>query len=115
MPERLLRLTEVQRRVPYSRSSIYLKVSRGEFPPPIELGARAVAWVESDIDQWIESRIAKGHAVAPVTPARPQPRTTPPPSPPGPTPRALPIPPQSAASPSMVILADAVGYGQRCG
>lgn len=66
MSEKLLRLAEVQRRVPYSRSSIYLKISRGEFPAPIDLGARAVAWLESDIDKWIEARIAKGRALAPV-------------------------------------------------
>jgi prophage regulatory protein len=58
--ERLLRLTGVQRRVPLSRSMIYLKISRGEFPQPIDLGARAVAWLESEIDSWIESQIAKG-------------------------------------------------------
>jgi prophage regulatory protein len=63
MSERFLRLTEVQRRVPFSRSTIYLKISRGEFPPPVNIGARAVAWVESDIEKWIESRITKGQAV----------------------------------------------------
>lgn len=60
MPEKFLRLCEVQRRVPYSRSTIYLKVSRGEFPQPINLGARAVGWLESDIDEWIAQRIDKG-------------------------------------------------------
>lgn len=59
MPEKFLRLTEVQRRIPYSRSTIYLKVSRGEFPQPINLGARAVGWLESDIDEWIAQRIDK--------------------------------------------------------
>jgi prophage regulatory protein len=57
MPEKFLRLTEVQRRIPYSRSTIYLKVSRGEFPQPINLGARAVGWLESDIEKWIAQRI----------------------------------------------------------
>ena len=60
MSEKFLRLSEVQRRVPYSRSTIYLKVSRGQFPQPINLGARAVAWLESDIDEWIAQRIGKG-------------------------------------------------------
>ena len=60
MSEKFLRLSEVQHRVPYSRSTIYLKVSRGEFPPPINLGARAVGWLESDIDAWIAMRIDKG-------------------------------------------------------
>jgi prophage regulatory protein len=63
MSEKFLRLAEVQRRVPYSRSTIYAKIPRGEFPAPIDLGARAVAWLESDIDEWIASRIAKGRAL----------------------------------------------------
>ncbi len=60
MAERFLRLSEVQRRVPYSRSTIYLKVSRNEFPEPVSLGARAVAWVESEVDDWITKRIEAG-------------------------------------------------------
>jgi prophage regulatory protein len=67
--EKFIRLAEVQRRVPYSRSTIYLKISRGEFPPPIDLGARAVAWLDSEIDEWVASRIAKGRPLAPVAPA----------------------------------------------
>ena len=67
MSEKFLRLAEVQRRVPYSRSTIYAKISRGEFPAPIDLGARAVAWLESDIDGWIEARIAMGRALAPAS------------------------------------------------
>lgn len=67
MSEKFLRLAEVRRRVPYSRSTIYLKVSRGEFPQPSSLGARAVAWLESDIDKWIASRIAKGRTAPEVT------------------------------------------------
>jgi prophage regulatory protein len=65
-PSKFLRLTEVRKRVPYSRSTIYLKVSRGEFPAPIELGARAVGWLESEIDEWIESRIGKGRAAVSI-------------------------------------------------
>lgn len=59
MAEKFLRLCEVQRRVPYSRSTLYLKVSRGEFPKPISLGARAVGWLESDVDEWMAQRIDK--------------------------------------------------------
>lgn len=62
MSEKFLRLTEVQRRVPYSRSTIYAKIGRGEFPAPIDLGARAVAWLESDIDEWIAARVGNSRA-----------------------------------------------------
>jgi prophage regulatory protein len=30
----------------------------GEFPTPVPIGARAVAWVEEEIDSWISQRIA---------------------------------------------------------
>ncbi len=63
MSEKFLRLQAVQGRVPYSRSTIYQKISRGEFPAPIDLGARAVAWLESDIDEWIAARIGKGRTM----------------------------------------------------
>jgi len=61
-PEKFLRMSEVQNRVPYSRSTIYAKIQKGEFPAPIDLGARAVAWLESDIDAWIASRIGESRA-----------------------------------------------------
>jgi prophage regulatory protein len=51
--ERLLRLVEVRTRIPYSRSTIYQLIAQSKFPKPISLGGRAVAWLESDIDEWI--------------------------------------------------------------
>ncbi|MGA9667971.1 MAG: AlpA family transcriptional regulator [Terracidiphilus sp.] len=56
---RFLRLADVRSRVGLSRSQIYRKISTGEFPKAYSLGARAVAWLESEIDGWIESRIGK--------------------------------------------------------
>ncbi len=32
-------------------------MTKGSFPKPISLGARAVGWLESDIDGWIAARI----------------------------------------------------------
>lgn len=51
-----LRLKQVKAITGMSRSWIYEAIRRGEFPPPISLGARAVAWVESDIVAWQSSR-----------------------------------------------------------
>ena len=62
MAERFLRLKAVRERVPFSRSTIYAKIRLGEFPKPVNLGARAVAWKESDIDHWIDARILEGKA-----------------------------------------------------
>lgn len=59
---KFLRLAEVRNRVPYSRSTIYQLITQGKFPKPINLGARAVAWLESDIDEWIAARVGKSRA-----------------------------------------------------
>ncbi len=55
--KRIIRLTEVEERTGRKRSSIYTAIDEGTFPAPINLGARAVGWIESEIDQWIEDRI----------------------------------------------------------
>jgi prophage regulatory protein len=54
----ILRRRQVEARTGLKRSTIYAKVAAGEFPPPVRLGARAVGWVESEISEWLESRIA---------------------------------------------------------
>jgi len=56
--KRLIRWPEVKQRIGYSRSQIHLLINQGKFPAPIKLGARASAWLESSIDEWINSRIA---------------------------------------------------------
>lgn len=56
----LLRLPQVQARTGLGRSTIYLKISQGQFPAPVKLGARAVAWPESEVTRWIRSRIDAG-------------------------------------------------------
>lgn len=50
---RLMRLSEVRSRVGLGRSTIYRRISEGTFPQPKCLGGRAVAWLESDVDDWI--------------------------------------------------------------
>ncbi len=57
--ERLLTLSAVIARTTYSRSSIYAKIARGEFPPPIVLGPNRVAWPESRISAWIDAKVAE--------------------------------------------------------
>jgi prophage regulatory protein len=53
----ILRLPAVKSRTGLSRSTIYLRVAEGTFPKPVSLGARAVGWVEAEIQQWLEQRI----------------------------------------------------------
>ncbi len=55
---RLLRWKDVQPRVGICRSQAHAMIQEGTFPAPVKLGARASAWVESEINDWIDSRIS---------------------------------------------------------
>jgi prophage regulatory protein len=57
MTKIILRLPTVQNRTGLSRSTIYFKISEGQFPKPINLGARAVGWLESDVEAWVATRV----------------------------------------------------------
>ena len=54
--KRLLRMPEVCRQTGLGKSSIYSMIQSGLFPAPKRLGARAVAWLQSEVDAWIQSR-----------------------------------------------------------
>ncbi len=58
-PIRFLRLPEVQERTGLSRSTIYVRLEQGRFPQPVSLGARAVGWIETEIEEWMRERIAE--------------------------------------------------------
>ena len=63
-PARVLRLPRVQTRTGLARSTIYVRVADGSFPQPIRLGARAVGWIESEVDAWIREQIAASRSSA---------------------------------------------------
>ncbi|WP_420464617.1 helix-turn-helix transcriptional regulator [Panacagrimonas sp.] len=56
----LIRRPEVEARTGLSRAAIYAAMSRGDFPRSISLvpGGRSVAWVASEVDRWVQGRIA---------------------------------------------------------
>jgi prophage regulatory protein len=60
----LLRLPQVRVRTGLSRSTIYQYISAGTFPKPVQLGPRAVAWIESEVAAWIHARIVKSRGEA---------------------------------------------------
>jgi len=57
MTNSILRLPAVKARTGLSRSTIYLRISKNEFPAPISLGGRAVGWVDSEINNWLSEKI----------------------------------------------------------
>lgn len=59
-----LRLKQVKHLTGFSRSWIYDAIRRGDFPAPISIGARAVAWTEQSIANWQELRIEQSRKTA---------------------------------------------------
>ena len=62
MSNNILKLRKVCERTGLSRSTIYLRIREGKFPHQIELGARAVGWLESDVSSWLAGQINKTKA-----------------------------------------------------
>lgn len=57
--DRFMRLPEVISTCGLSRSTIYDLISREQFPSQISLGGKNVAWLASEIDGWMQARIAQ--------------------------------------------------------
>ena len=54
--KRGLRLKEVRHKTGLGRSTIYRWMDEGSFPKSVRLGARSVAWIESEIDDWLQAK-----------------------------------------------------------
>ena len=59
---RLIRRKEVQAKTGLGASSIYAMMQQGTFLKAVNISERRVAWIESDVDQWINERIASHKA-----------------------------------------------------
>jgi len=53
----ILRRKQVEARTGLSRSTIYLRIQEGKFPKPVNLGPRAVGWLENEIEAWLATLI----------------------------------------------------------
>ncbi|WP_394515943.1 AlpA family transcriptional regulator [Pantoea sp. SGAir0430] len=56
--ERFMRLPEVIHVSGLSRSTIYDLISRDAFPAQVSLGGKNVAWLASEVNTWMNERIA---------------------------------------------------------
>lgn len=54
---RLIRLKEVMHVTGLARATIYKYMDEGTFPKSVSLGGRAVAWEESQVEDWILERL----------------------------------------------------------
>lgn len=57
--DRFMRLPEVIHTTGLSRSTLYDLISREQFPAQYSLGGKNVAWLASEIDDWVQARIAQ--------------------------------------------------------
>ena len=55
----ILRRKQVEARIGLARSTIYQRVAACTFPKPVSLGARAVGWIEAEVDAWLSNQIAQ--------------------------------------------------------
>ena len=55
--QEFISLNVVQEITSLSKSTIYRLISEGEFPKQIQIGKRAVVWVRSDINDWINQKL----------------------------------------------------------
>lgn len=61
--KQIIRPSDVIKKIGLSRSSLYKHMAAGTFPQSIALGERAIGFLSSDIDDWIDSRIASSKIV----------------------------------------------------
>lgn len=55
--QRFLRLTQVMDKTGLKRSQVYAYMKAGDFPKSIKIGPSSVAWLESEIETWINEKI----------------------------------------------------------
>lgn len=58
MAEQFIKLSETKSITTLSGSSLYRMAAAGLFPKPIKIGIRSSAWRRSEVEQWMEDRIA---------------------------------------------------------
>lgn len=57
--KRFLRKRQVMDKTGLPESSLYAEVTGGNFPNPVKLSANRVAWLESEVDDWMDAKLAQ--------------------------------------------------------
>ena len=55
-PKRLLSYRKLREKVEITRQYLLILEKAGRFPRRVQLGPNKIAWVESEIDAWIDER-----------------------------------------------------------
>lgn len=56
---RLISMADAAKLTTLSRTTINQRRARGEFPQAVELGAKRIAFVRSEVHAWIEERVSR--------------------------------------------------------
>lgn len=57
----LLRTSEVLALVPFSKSTLWRRVARNDFPQPLRLSTGVIAWRLDEVERWIDERMRRDH------------------------------------------------------
>ena len=57
-----IRLPQAKELTSLSKSSIYRLMEEGDFPKQVSLGARSVAWVKSQVEDWCLGKVKVAHS-----------------------------------------------------
>ena len=63
MEVRFMKLDEVKRATSLSRAGIYQMIQKGQFPRQCRIGERSVAWISTEVAEWIDSTIRANRAL----------------------------------------------------
>jgi prophage regulatory protein len=58
---RFIRMPDLKSKVGLSKSQIYKLIQQGEFPRPIKLGDKIAVWTQSEIEEWMSSKLPTQH------------------------------------------------------
>ena len=59
MDDRLLTVEQVMDRTTLSESEIRRRMAESQFPKPIKLSAKRVAWIPSEVTAWVQDQIKR--------------------------------------------------------
>lgn len=57
MAQRMLTLHDVRDRTTFSKTHIYRLINSGTFPRPVRIGSRRVAFIEREVNDWLQARV----------------------------------------------------------
>lgn len=65
----LLSKRTVLKQIPISGATMWRTIAAGDFPKPIRIGKRRVAWLQTEIDDWLAERMEERGSSRPTLPA----------------------------------------------